>query len=470
MHGGHIRIAPPSELAYFSLRVGARICAKAKPPIAGKVDHVSGTNDLDPPPLPQVGDEIEPAIRSHAVGEGNHESAVDGGAVARGTAAQQLIIYHSVFMMMADGAMCRSASGEVTAVNPAAARILGRPAEQLMALTFDAPDWEAVHEDETPFPWEYHPSTMALRTGQPQSDIVMGVRKPDGTRIWLSINSQPLVIPGESRLHGVITTFHDISARIRAEREIRALNANLKELVAERTQQQEAAVADLESFSDSVSHDLRSPLRAIDNFSRILHEEYGKRLDDEGRRLIGVVRKNATKMATLIEDLLAFSRAGRRDLILTDIALEALISDVLHEFAPSLADKRVSIEVRAGPHVRGDTAFIRQVLLNLLSNAIKFTRSRELAQIQVHAHQAGDEVICAVKDNGVGFEPEYAHKLFGVFQRLHDADEFEGSGIGLGIVKRIIWKHGGRVWAEGAPGVGATFYFSLPRVRLCTDR
>jgi PAS domain S-box-containing protein len=404
------------------------------------------------------------------VGDVSHDDAVSAGAVDRGAApsAQQLVLYHSMFMTMADGAMCRSASGEVTALNPAAARILGRSAEQLTGKTLDARDWQAIHEDGAPFPQEHHPSTVTLRTGEPQSNVVMGLRKPDGTRIWISINSQPLMTPGESRPHGVITTFHDISARIRADLEIRTLNAKLGDLMAGRAQQLEAAVADLESFSDSVSHDLRSPLRAIDNFSRILHEEYGKRLDDEGRRLIGVVRKNAARMATLIEGLLAFARAGRRDPVLADIVLEALVSNVLDELAPSLANRRVNIQVQGISHIHGDTAFIRQVLINLLSNAIKFTRAREFAQIQIHAHLAGNEVICSVKDNGVGFEPEYGHKLFGVFQRLHDAEEFEGSGIGLAIVKRIIERHGGRVWAEGSPGVGATFYFSLPSVRKCT--
>jgi PAS domain S-box-containing protein len=411
--------------------------------------------------------ELRAAIRSRAVGDVIHDGAVsarDGDRDATAS-AQRLLLYHSVFMTMADGVMCRSISGEVTAVNPAAARILGLSPEQMTSMTLDAPDWQAVHEDGTPFPRESHPSMVTLRTGEPQSNIVMGVRKPDGTRAWISINSQPVASPGESRPHAVVTTFHDISARFRAEQEIRTLNATLKGLVANRTQQLEAAVVDLESFSDSISHDLRSPLRAIDNFSRILHEEYSNRLDDEGRRLIGVVRKNAARMAALIADLLAFARAVRRDLVLDDIDLEALVSTVLDELSPSLANRRVNIQVNAIPHVCGDKAVIRQVLMNLLSNAIKFTRSREFAQIQIHAYPAGNEVVCSVKDNGVGFESEYGHRLFRIFQRLHDAEEFEGSGIGLGIVKRIIEKHGGRVWAEGSPGVGATFYFSLPNMR-----
>jgi light-regulated signal transduction histidine kinase (bacteriophytochrome) len=244
--------------------------------------------------------------------------------------------------------------------------------------------------------------------------------------------------------------------------ELRRRNLQLEKRVAELTQQLEAAAKDLENFSYSVSHDLRAPLRAIDNFSSILDEEYGHKLDEEGRRLIAVVRRNAAKMGTLIKGILAFSHAGDRDLILADIDLEALVRDVVDELTPTFAGRQVNIRIGALPHIAADTALMRKVLLNLLANAIKFTRPREQARIEIDAHLAGTELVCSVKDNGVGFEPEYGHRLFGIFQRLHDSEEFEGTGIGLGIVKRSIDKHGGRVWAEGSPGAGATFYFSLP--------
>jgi light-regulated signal transduction histidine kinase (bacteriophytochrome) len=236
----------------------------------------------------------------------------------------------------------------------------------------------------------------------------------------------------------------------------------LEKRVAELTRQLEAAAKDLETFSYSVSHDLRAPLRAIDTFSSILDKEYGDKLDTEGRRLIAIVRKSAARMGTLIKDILAFTHAGDRDLILADIDLEALVRDVLQELASSFAGRDVNVQIHTLPHITADTAMIRKVLLNLLSNAIKFTRPRALAQIEINAQAGSNEVICSVKDNGVGFEPEYGHKLFGIFQRLHDPEEFEGTGIGLGIVKRSIDKHGGRVWAEGSPALGATFYFSLP--------
>ena len=372
-------------------------------------------------------------------------------------------LYEAVFMTMAEGVVCHSATGEITAMNPAAERIQGRSARQMLGLTPDSPDWEAIHADGTPFPGMDHPSMQTLRTGNPYSNVVMGIRKPDGTRLWISVNSQPLVRVGESQPYAVITTFHDISAQIRAEEEIRRLNVKLEKRVAERTQQLASAVEDLKSFSYSVSHDLRAPARAVDNFCRILEQEYGEKLDPEGRRLIAIVRKNAAQMGTLITGILDFARAGRRDLVLTQIDLEALARDVLEELAPSFDGRQLSVRMGSLPSIYADATVIRQVLLNLLANAIKFTRPREVAQIEVQATVTGTEVTCSVKDNGVGFDPEYGHKLFGIFQRLHDADEFEGTGVGLGIVKLIIDKHGGRVWAEGSPGVGATFYFSLPR-------
>jgi light-regulated signal transduction histidine kinase (bacteriophytochrome) len=247
-----------------------------------------------------------------------------------------------------------------------------------------------------------------------------------------------------------------------AAEELRRLNLQLQRRVTELTRRLEAAAKDLESLNHCVSHDLGAPLRAIDNFSSILQSEYGDQLDAEGRRLIVIVRKNAARLGSLIQDMLAFAHAADREPILATIDLPMLVRDVLAELAPTLAGRQVSLQVHSMPPVTADTALLRKVWLHLLSNAIKFTRPREQALIEINARVAGNEVVCSVKDNGVGFEPEYADKLFRLFQRLHDAEQFEGNGIGLGIVKRSIDKHGGRVWAEGAPGVGSTFYFSLP--------
>ena len=379
-------------------------------------------------------------------------------------AAPEPAFYASIFETMGEGVVCQSASGEILAINPAAERILGRSAREIPGVALDA-RWQAIHEDGTPFPAAVYPSTLALRTGHPTPSVVIGLLRPDNMRIWISVAAQPIFHPGAPQPHAVVCTFHDVTARLRAGQEVRRLNVTLERRVEERTRQLAAALADLESFSYSVSHDLRAPLRAIDNFSSILQEEYATGLDAEGQRLIGVVRKNARTMGQLIDDILAFARAGHRELVLADIDIGDITRDVLQDLASSYAGRRVEVAIETAVRVRADASAIRQVMTNLLANAIKFTRPKAVAHVEVRARPSANEVVCSVKDDGVGFDPAYADKLFGVFQRLHDAEEFEGTGIGLGIVKRIVDKHGGRVWAEGAPDRGAAFFFALPVIR-----
>lgn len=232
----------------------------------------------------------------------------------------------------------------------------------------------------------------------------------------------------------------------------------LERRVAERT-------AELESFSYSVSHDLRAPLRAIDGFSRMVLEDHAEGLDDEGHRLLGVVRESTHKMGALIDDLLAFSRLGRQELRVAEaVDLEELARTVFDELVPSNAKRNVDFRVGPMPPACGDPTMLRQVLTNLLANALKYTRPRDRAVIEVGAEVAdGETTVYYVRDNGVGFEMEYADKIFGVFQRLHGGEEFEGTGVGLPIVQRVVERHGGRTWAEGRPGEGATIRFTLPQ-------
>jgi two-component system sensor kinase len=211
-----------------------------------------------------------------------------------------------------------------------------------------------------------------------------------------------------------------------------------------------------------VSHDLRTPLRAIDGFSKILLEDYRDRLDDEGKRLLKVVRDNTARMGQLIDDILKFSRAGRLELSPVEIDMEKMAHEVLEELLPLADASKLRVEIGSLPHALGDRAMMHQVFVNLLSNAIKFSREREPAVIKVGASVEGGEAVYFVKDNGAGFDMQFAAKLFGVFQRLHGVTEFEGTGIGLAIVKRIVARHGGRVWADGKVNEGATFYFALP--------
>jgi signal transduction histidine kinase len=238
----------------------------------------------------------------------------------------------------------------------------------------------------------------------------------------------------------------------------------LEERVTERTAQLNAANEELEAFSYSVSHDLRAPLRHITGFSDMLHEHAKSELDDTGRRYLDVIAKAAERMGTLIDDLLGFSRMGRAAMTRLTVQLGPMVKDVIRELSEGTAGRRIEWVVGELPDVQGDAAMLRLVLVNLIGNAVKYTRGRDEARIEIGAKEGEDgETVVFVRDNGAGFDAQYAHKLFGVFQRLHSSDEFEGTGIGLANVKRIVHRHDGRAWADGNIDRGATFYFSLPR-------
>jgi light-regulated signal transduction histidine kinase (bacteriophytochrome) len=225
---------------------------------------------------------------------------------------------------------------------------------------------------------------------------------------------------------------------------------------------------ELESFSYSVSHDLRAPLRALSGYSRILEDDFAHSLNEEANRLLKKIQNNAQRMGTLIDDLLAFSRLGKREVQKSLVNMEELTREVVYEIE-SDNSHRTTITINELPPAYGDHSLIRQVLANLISNAVKYSSKCESPKVIIGAIDETDKCVYYVKDNGVGFSMEHANKLFGVFQRLHSNEEFEGTGVGLANVQRIILKHGGSVWAEAQPGEGATFYFSLP-VQPITNR
>ncbi len=251
--------------------------------------------------------------------------------------------------------------------------------------------------------------------------------------------------------------------------EVQKAHAELSQRVQDRTAaltrtnaQLEIVNRELESFSYSVSHDLRVPLRAIDGFSQILLEDYAGKLDADGQRLLNVVRDNTKRMGQLIDDILAFSRISRTEMALAPVDMSALVRDAIEQLKPAMAGRDIKIDVKPLPPTRGDGAMLRRVWSNLLDNAVKFTKPMPSATIDVGARSEPGETVYYVKDNGVGFDMQHVGKLFGAFQRLHGPEQFPGTGIGLATVKRIIVRSGGRVWAEGKVDEGATFYFALP--------
>ncbi len=220
---------------------------------------------------------------------------------------------------------------------------------------------------------------------------------------------------------------------------------------------------ELEDFSYSISHDLRAPLRSIDGYSKILQEDYAGRLDDEGRRVLGVVMNNARRMGKLIDDILDFNRLGRKPLQRSPMNMTSLVNNIVQELVSAEPGRKINVEIGNLLPSFADADMIRQVWFNLIENAVKYTGKKEIAAISVSSYHSGDAEVCyEVKDNGVGFDMQYAGKLFGVFQRLHKMQDFSGTGVGLAIVKRIITRHGGQVWAEAELNTGATFYFTLP--------
>ncbi|WP_224240718.1 ATP-binding protein [Hyalangium gracile] len=277
-------------------------------------------------------------------------------------------------------------------------------------------------------------------------------------------------------ISGVLTFSVEVTEQVLARRkaeslaaDLNQLNAELEHRVRERTAQLQEANRELESFSYSVSHDLRAPLRHITGFAQLLARRAGSKLDEASRGYLDTIISAAQQGGTLIDDLLSFSRMSRAELHKRPVDLRALMEEVRHELEADASGRAVEWRIGALPRVEADPALLRQVVRNLLSNALKYTRPRPRAVIEVGAQPEGEDVEVWVRDNGVGFEMQYVDKLFGVFQRLHTADEFEGTGIGLANVRRIISRHGGRTWAEGLPGQGATFHFSLPRAAPMKD-
>ncbi len=327
--------------------------------------------------------------------------------------------------------------GVILDVNQALTRLTGYDYEEAIGkdvFTFIAPESKEVVLHRIQYP-DVAPFEISLI-------------KKDRTTCLVEVAARSINYGGKMAR---VVALRDITERKRAE-----------EVIKKRTEQLEEANKELESFSYSVSHDLRAPLRAIDGYARMILKKQGDKFDEDTRRRFNEIRLNTQMMGKLVDDLLDFSRLGRKNMSMSKIDMEALIGDVWKELQVINPDRNINLTVKNMPPIYGDRTLIKQVYSNLLANAVKFTKFEDPAQIEVGGHVNGNEDIYYVKDNGVGFDMQYYDKLFGVFQRLHKPDDFEGTGIGLATVHRIINRHGGRVWAEGKEGEGATFYFSLP--------
>ncbi|MGH7979342.1 MAG: sensor histidine kinase, partial [Limisphaerales bacterium] len=338
--------------------------------------------------------------------------------------------------------------GYLKTINPSWKWTLGLPTDELQGRPFI----ELVHpEDRTATEAEVE----KLKLGGETIYFENRLRAKDNTWRWFAWTAAA-ALP-QKVIYG---TGRDITERKLAQERIEKLNEDLQR----HSLRLEGANKELEAFSYSVSHDLRAPLRHIDGFVKMLIKQSHAQLDERGKRYLDIICDSAQKMGTLIDELLVFSRMSRAELRRSKVSTEALVHEAVQGLETEINDRRIDWKIAALPEVEADPAMLQQVWVNLISNAVKYTRPRDPAKIEIGcADSTNGEYVFYVQDNGVGFDMQYAHKLFGVFQRLHRPEEFEGSGIGLANVSRIVHRHGGRVWAEGKPDAGATFYFSLPK-------
>ncbi len=350
----------------------------------------------------------------------------------RKKAEERLKEFEHFFNNSNDFSCIANTAGHFEIVNASFNKVLGYSANELA----DKPFIDFIHTDDIEKTMQAYEK---LKAGADVIHFINRYRKADGGYRWFDWNATPNPLTGK-----LYCIARDITERRIAEEALTKSNE------------------ELEAFSYSISHDLRAPLRGIIGFTNILEEDYAGKLDEEARRITGVIKNNTLKMGNLIDDLLSFSRLGRQQIVKINVDTSQLVKEVIAEADVKNCNGQVNWAIAALPQVKADPNTIRQVWVNLISNAVKYSCKQQQPEIEIGTVPAVNETIFFVKDNGVGFDEKYSDKLFKVFQRLHSATEFEGTGVGLAIVNRIVTRHGGKTWATGEPGKGACFYFSLP--------
>jgi PAS domain S-box-containing protein len=364
-------------------------------------------------------------------------------------------MFRSLFEHNPDAVYSLDLHGNFTSANARVAEMTGCEAEDILGssfVRFVAPECMEMAKE----------SFRKARIGEQISyDMVMV--DADGNRRHINVANMPIMIHGH--FSGIWGIAKDISNRVETKEELRRLNESLEQKIRERTSELEQTIKEMEAFSYSVSHDLRAPLRIINGYAKLLSNEYEEKFDTDGKDFMKAIIDNTKYMGRLIDDLLNLSRLGREAVNPTFVNMNALLQVVLHEMHTEDQTITTNIRIHDLPPTVCDQMLIRQVWSNLLSNAIKYSRKKENPYIEIGSYEKGDSTVFYVKDNGAGFDMKFAAKLFGVFIRLHDRSEFDGTGVGLALVHRIISKHGGKVWANGKVGEGAVFYFSLPHTQ-----
>jgi PAS domain S-box-containing protein len=371
----------------------------------------------------------------------------------------QRLMLQSVLDSMGEGLIAADRDGNFLIWNDSANKLMGRKAANLPTEQW-TPHYQVLLPDGvTPCPPDRLPLVRALHGESVQVELM--VEHPDrANRVCLEVTARPLK-DDQGNLRGGVAVLRDITERKTAEREVQALNQNLEARVVERTAELKTANKELEAFTYSVSHDLRAPLRHISGFTKILVEKFRSSLPAEAQGHLQLIAQAAGRMGQMVDEMLNLARLGRQALSVEVTGLSLLVKDVVTLLAPEAEGRQVEWKIDELPFVKCDPILIGQVFQNLISNALKYSRPRSPAVIEIGQTEKEGERVIFVKDNGVGFDMEYSDKLFGVFQRLHVAEEFEGTGIGLATVERIVKKHGGRVWVEAELDRGATFYFTL---------